>query len=156
VAKKVCMIEVGAALPDVTVQDDAGSAVRLTEIPRPFVLYFYPKADTPGCTSEGGQFRDLYAQFQAKHTEILGVSRDTVEAQHAFKVKYEFPFRLLADVDSKICEAFGTLVERERDGVKSMGVARATFLIGKDGTIENVWPAVSVEGHGADVLACAI
>jgi peroxiredoxin Q/BCP len=150
------MIDAGATLPDVTVKDDAGNDVRLTEIPRPFVLYFYPKADTPGCTSEGGQFRDLYAQFKAKNTEILGVSRDTVDAQHAFKVKYDFPFRLLADVDSKICEGFGTLVERERDGVKSMGVARATFLIGTDGTIEKVWPAVSVEGHGADVLACAL
>jgi peroxiredoxin Q/BCP len=150
------MIEVGAALPDVTVKDDAGNDVSLTAIPRPFVLYFYPKADTPGCTSEGGPFRDLYAQFQEKHTEIIGVSRDTVEAQHAFKVKYDFPFRLLADVDSKICDAFGTLVERERDGVKSMGVARATFLVGKDGTIEKIWPAVSVEGHGADVLACAL
>ena len=117
-------------------KDDSGKDVRLTEIPRPFVLYFYPKADTPGCTSEGGQFRDLYDQFKAKGTEIIGVSRDTVEAQHAFKVKYSFPFRLLADVDSKICDAFGTLVERERDGVKSKGVARATFLIGKDGKVE--------------------
>jgi peroxiredoxin Q/BCP len=150
------MVEVGAAIPDVTVKNDAGEDVRMTEIPRPFVLYFYPKADTPGCTNEGGQFRDLYAQFKDKGTEVIGVSRDTVEAQHAFKVKYDFPFQLLADVDSKICDAFGTIVERERDGVKSMGVARATFLIGKDGTVEKVWPAVSVEGHGADVLACAL
>jgi peroxiredoxin Q/BCP len=150
------MVDVGAAIPDVTVKDDSGQDVRMTEIPRPFVLYFYPKADTPGCTSEGGQFRDLYEQFKGKGTEIIGVSRDTVEAQHAFKVKYSFPFRLLADVDSKICDAFGTIVERERDGVKSMGVARATFLIGKSGKVEKVWPAVSVEGHGADVLACVL
>ncbi len=148
------MVEAGAALPDVTVKDDAGSEVRLTDVPRPFVLYFYPKADTPGCTNEGGQFRDLYEQFREAGTEIIGVSRDTVEAQRAFKEKYGFPFRLLADVDSKICDAFGTIVERERDGVKSMGVARATFLIGTDGFVEKVWPAVSVEGHGADVLAC--
>jgi peroxiredoxin Q/BCP len=150
------MIEEGATVPDITVKDDSGNDVRLSEIPRPFVLYFYPKADPPGCTSEGGQFRDLYAQFQSKGTEIIGVSRDTVEAQKAFKDKYSFPFRLLADVDSKICDAFGTLVERERDGVKSMGVARVTFLIGKNGTVEKVWPAVSVEGHGADVLACVL
>src|SRR5271154_4011687 len=130
------MVEVGFVIPDVTVKDDGGSDVRLTEIPRPFVLYFYPKADTPGCTSEGGQFRDLYEQFTGKGTEIIGVSRDTVDAQHAFKVKYSFPFRLLADVDSKICDAFGTIVERERDGVKSKGVARATFLVGKSGTVE--------------------
>jgi peroxiredoxin Q/BCP len=148
------MVDVGAAIPDVTVKDDAGKDVRLTDIPRPFVLYFYPKADTPGCTNEGGQFRDLYAEFQGNGTEIIGVSRDSVEAQRAFKDKYSFPFRLLADVDSKVCDAFGTIVERERDGVKSMGVARATFLIAKDGRVEKVWPAVSVEGHGADVLAC--
>jgi len=150
------MVDVGYAVPDITVKDDAGQAVQLTQIARPFVLYFYPKADTPGCTSEGGQFRDLYEQFTGKGTEIIGVSRDTVEAQHAFKVKYSFPFRLLADVDSKICEAFGVIVERERDGVKSKGVARATFLIGKSGKVEKVWPAVSVEGHGADVLACVL
>lgn len=150
------MVEAGFAVPDITVKDDAGKDVRLTEIPRPFVLYFYPKADTPGCTSEGGQFRDLYDQFKAKGTEIIGVSRDTVGDQSAFKTKYGFPFRLLADVDSKVCEAFGTLVERERDGVKSKGVARATFLIGADGKVEKVWPAVTVEGHGADVLACTL
>ena len=147
------MVDVGATVADVTVKDDSGAEVRLTEIPRPFVLYFYPKADTPGCTNEGGQFRDLYAQFKDSGTEIIGVSRDSVEAQRAFKEKYAFPFRLLADVDSNVCDAFGTIVERERDGVKSMGVARATFLIGKSGTVEKVWPAVSVEGHGADVLA---
>jgi peroxiredoxin Q/BCP len=150
------MVDAGAAIPDVTVKDDSGADVRFTEIPRPFVLYFYPKADTPGCTNEGGQFRDLYEQFRGKGTEIIGVSRDTVEAQRAFKDKYAFPFRLLADVDSKVCDAFGTIVERERDGVKSLGVARATFLIGKSGTVEKVWPAVSVEGHGADVLACVV
>jgi peroxiredoxin Q/BCP len=148
------MVDVGFAIPDVTVKDDSGTDVRLTAIPRPFVLYFYPKADTPGCTNEGGQFRDLYEQFRGKGTEIVGVSRDTVEAQRAFKEKYSFPFRLLADVDSKVCAALGTIVERERDGVKSMGVARATFLIGTSGKVEKVWPAVSVEGHGADVLAC--
>ena len=149
------MIAEGAALPHVTVKDDSGADVDLTAIPRPFVLYFYPKADTPGCTSEGGQFRDLYAQFQSKGVDVLGVSRDSVADQRAFKDKYAFPFRLLADVDSKICDAFETIVERERDGKKSMGVARATFLIGKDGTVEKVWPAVSVDGHGDDVL-CAL
>ena len=150
------MVDVGATIPDVTVKNDAGADVKMMDIPRPFVLYFYPKADTPGCTNEGGQFRDLYAQFKDAGTEVIGVSRDSVEAQHAFKEKYSFPFQLLADVDSKICDAFGVMVERERDGVKSMGVARATFLIGKDGTVEKVWPAVSVEGHGADVLACVL
>lgn len=149
------MVTEGAALPQVTVKDDSGADVDLMKIPRPFVLYFYPKADTPGCTAEGGQFRDLYDQFKSKGVDIYGVSRDSVADQKAFKDKYSFPFHLLADTDSKICDAFGVMVERERDGKKSMGVARATFLIGKDGTVEKVWPAVSVEGHGDDVL-CSI
>jgi thioredoxin-dependent peroxiredoxin len=151
------MVDVGAALPHVTVKDDSGADVDLQNVPRPFVLYFYPKADTPGCTREGGQFRDLYKDFQQKKIEIIGVSRDTVADQRAFKEKFSFPFRLLADTESKVCDAFGTIVERERDGKKSMGVARATFLIGKDGKVEKVWPAVNVDGHGDDVLsACAL
>ena len=149
------MLEVGAALPHVTVKDDSGKDVALHELPLPFVLYFYPKADTPGCTSEGGQFRDLYEEFRGRNTEIVGVSRDSVADQRAFKQKYDFPFRLLADTESKVCDAFGTIVERERDWVKSKGVARATFLIGEDGRIERVWPAVTVDGHGEDVL-CAL
>jgi len=146
------MVDVGAALPHVTVKDDSGADVDLQTVPRPFVLYFYPKADTPGCTREGGQFRDLYDQFTSKGVDVLGVSRDTIADQRAFKEKYNFPFRLLAETESKICDAFGTIVERERDGVKSKGVARATFLIGKDGKVDKVWPAVNVDGHGDDVL----
>jgi len=81
------------------------------------------------------------------------VSRDSVESQHAFKEKFSFPFRLLADTDSKICDAFGVIVERERDGKKTLGVARTTFLIGTDGKVSRVWPNVNVEGHGRDVLS---
>lgn len=146
------MVNVGAKVPPLKVKDDSGTDVDLGSLTKPLVLYFYPKADTPGCTNEAGQFRDLYAKFREKGAEIVGVSRDSVEAQRAFKEKYELPFRLLADVDSKVCDAFGTIVERERDGKKSMGVARATFLIGPGGSVDKVWPEVSVEGHGADVL----
>jgi thioredoxin-dependent peroxiredoxin len=146
------MVDVGAALPHVTVKDDSGTDVDLQKLPRPLVLYFYPRADTPGCTNEGGQFRDLYEQFKGKGVDVIGVSRDTVADQRAFKEKYNFPFRLLADTESKICDAFGTIVERERDGKKTKGVARATFLIGKDGKVEKVWQSVTVEGHGDDVL----
>jgi peroxiredoxin len=81
------------------------------------------------------------------------VSRDSVESQRAFKEKFGFPFKLLADTESKVCDAFGTIVERERDGKKTMGVARATFLIGKDGKVTRVWPSVTVEGHAQDVLS---
>jgi len=151
------MVTEGTAVPDVTVKDDAGNDVHLARLPRPFVLYFYPKADTPGCTREGQQFRDLYKQFKDKGVEIIGVSRDSIGEQRAFREKYNFPFRLLADTESKVCDAFETIVERERDGQKTKGVARATFLIGKGGTVEKVWPAVSVDGHGDEVLgACSL
>lgn len=151
------MVDVGAPLPNLTITDDSGADVQLQNLPRPLVLYFYPKADTPGCTSEGKQFRDLYQQFRGHGVEIVGVSRDTVAEQRAFKEKFDFPFRLLADTESKLCNALGTLVERERDGKKSIGVARVTFLFGKDGKVAKVWPAVSVDGHGDDVLnACSL
>lgn len=147
------MVDVGAQVPNLTVRDDAGTQVSLSEIGRPLVLYFYPKADTPGCTNEATQFRDLYDEFRKKGAEIVGVSRDDVGAQAAFKDKYELPFRLLADVDSQVCDAFGVIVERVRDGKTSQGVGRVTFLIGKDGAVARVWPSVTVEGHAQDVLA---
>jgi peroxiredoxin Q/BCP len=151
------MLDTGAKLPTVSVQDDSGTTVALGDLDLPLVVYFYPKADTPGCTMEAQQFRDLYEKFAGEGVEVVGVSRDSVADQRAFKDKYDLPFRLLADVDSKICDAFGVIVERERDGKKSLGVARATFLINEDGAVEKVWPAVSVDGHGQDVLsACAL
>jgi peroxiredoxin Q/BCP len=116
------------------------------------VVYFYPKADTPGCTNETMQFRDLYEQFRQKGVAIVGVSRDTVGAQARFKAKYEVPFPLLADVNSAICDAFGVIAEKNMYGKKSLGIQRSTFVI-KNGAIAKVWPKVKVEGHAADVLA---
>lgn len=147
------MIAVGASLPDITVKDDRGASVSLTELKRPLIIYFYPKADTPGCTIESNQFSGLYDDFRKKGVEVVGVSRDSVDDQCAFKEKYSFKFPLLADTESKICDAFGVLVERERDGKKSIGVARTTFLIGSDGRVARVWPNVSAEGHAQDVLS---
>lgn len=147
------MLEVGAALPKLKVQDDGGEAVQLGALQRPLVLYFYPRADTPGCTNEAMQFRDLYRQFQKKGAEVVGVSRDSVEAQRKFKAKYDLPFPLLADVDSKICDAFGVIAEKNMYGKKSLGVVRSTFLIGADGKVEKVWRRVKVDGHAKEVLA---
>jgi peroxiredoxin Q/BCP len=147
------MLEAGAPLPDVGADDDAGHPVRLPDLAaQPLVLYFYPKADTPGCTNETMQFRDLYEQFRAKGVAVVGVSRDTVGAQARFKTKYEVPFPLLADVNSAICDAFGVIAEKNMYGKKSLGIQRSTFVI-KDGTIAKVWPKVKVDGHAADVLA---
>ena len=147
------MLEAGAKLPAVSAADDEGNIVKLTGLTgSPLVIYFYPRADTPGCTNEALQFRDDYKKFTKKGAQIIGVSRDSVAAQAKFKAKYELPFPLLADVDSKICDAFGVIVEKNMYGKKSMGVQRSTFLIGADGKIAKVWPKVSVAGHAAEVL----
>jgi peroxiredoxin Q/BCP len=147
------MLAAGAPLPAVSLADDEGHIVDLASLAgRPLVIYFYPRADTPGCTNEAIQFRDDYKKFTKKGAQIIGVSRDSVAAQAKFKAKYDLPFPLLADVDSKMCDAFGVIVEKNMYGKKSMGVQRATFLVGVDGKIQKVWPKVSVAGHAAEVL----
>jgi peroxiredoxin Q/BCP len=147
------MLEAGAPVPNVGAEDDAGQAVHLRTLAKQAsVMYFYPRADTPGCTSETIQFRDLHAKFAKKGVEVVGISRDTVAAQAKFKAKYEVPFRLLADVDSAICDAFGVIVEKNMYGKKSLGIQRSTFLV-KNGKIAKVWPKVKVEGHAAEVLS---
>ena len=147
------MLEAGAEVPDVGAQDQDGHSVKLRGFKgRKLVVYFYPKADTPGCTAESQTFRDLKADVQAAGAEIVGVSRDTVAAQKKFAEKYALNFPLLADVTSAICDAFGVIVEKNMYGKKSIGIQRSTFLVGADGIIAKVWPRVSVEGHGAAVL----
>jgi peroxiredoxin Q/BCP len=148
------MLEAGAKLPDVAAENDAGATVRLRDLGKKntLVVYFYPRADTPGCTNETMQFRDLNGHFEKKGATVLGVSRDAVKAQAKFKEKYGVPFALLADVESAICDAFGVIVEKNMYGKKSLGIQRSTFIV-KDGTIAKVWPKVSVEGHAAEVLS---
>lgn len=147
------MLGPGDHVPDASVQNEGGENVTLTQLMQGrAVLYFYPKADTPGCTNESQQFRDLYAKFKKKQTEVIGVSRDNVASQRKFKEKYGLPFHLLADVDSKICDGFGVIVEKNTYGKKSLGIQRSTFLI-EDGKILKSWPKVSVEGHAAEVLS---
>jgi peroxiredoxin Q/BCP len=144
----------GDKLPRVDLLDDEGRHVTTTELlGGPLVLYFYPKDDTPGCTSEASQFRDLYAQFQKKNARIVGDSRDSVESHQGFKKKFSIPFALLADTDSKLCDAFGVIVEKNMYGKKSKGIARSTFLIDGSGKIVKVWPKVNVDEHADDVLA---
>jgi peroxiredoxin Q/BCP len=146
------MLEVGAKLPDLSVADDSGATVTISALGQPAVIYFYPKADTPGCTNESKQFRDVYADFDKHGVAVIGVSRDSVAAQAKFKAKYELPFALLADTDSKVCDAFGVIVEKNMYGKKSLGIQRSTFLVDAAGTITKVWPKVSVEGHAQEVL----
>jgi peroxiredoxin Q/BCP len=146
------MLQPGARVPDVAVEDDTGAKVRLRDLAKKsLVVYFYPRANTPGCTNETIQFTELNRSFAKKGVTVVGVSRDTVAAQAGFKAKYDVPFQLLADVDSAICDAFGVIVEKNMYGKKSLGIQRSTFLI-QDGVVTKVWPKVKVEGHAAEVL----
>ena len=148
------MLETGATLPAVSLADDGGATISTKDlIGKTLVLYFYPKDDTPGCTTEASEFRDMYKDFQKKGAQIVGVSRDTVASHQKFKEKYSIPFRLLADVDSKLCDAFGVIVEKNMYGKKSIGVQRSTFLFDSAGKLIHVWPKVSVNGHVEDVLS---
>lgn len=147
------MLQAGATVPDVSAPDQDGTPRRLRDYAgRKLVVYFYPKADTPGCTAETQAFRDLVPELTKANAAIVGVSRDDVAAQKKFADKYGANFPLLADTSSTICDAFGVIVEKNMYGKKSIGIQRSTFLVGPDGTIAKVWPRVTVEGHAAAVL----
>jgi thioredoxin-dependent peroxiredoxin len=147
------LLSAGAPVPDVGASDQDGRQVDLRSFAgRSLVVYFYPRADTPGCTAETQAFRDLKGELAGAGAALVGVSRDTVADQKKFAVKYDVNFPLLADTSSAICDAFGVIVEKNMYGKKSIGIQRSTFLVGPDGTIAKVWPRVSVEGHAAAVL----
>jgi len=148
------MLETGATMPAVTLADDSGLELSTKDlIGKNVVMYFYPKDDTPGCTNEATQFADYCADFEKKNARIFGVSRDSVASHQQFRAKYGIPFRLLADVDSKLCNAFGVIVEKNMYGKRSLGVQRSTFLFDESGTLVKVWNKVSVDGHAEDVLS---
>ena len=116
------------------------------------VIYFYPKDSTPGCTTEGQDFRDNYKNFKKLNTEILGVSRDSVKSHENFKLKQSFPFELLSDPDEKMCKSFDVMKMKSMYGREYMGVDRSTFLINKEGQIVKEWRSVKVKGHVDEVL----
>jgi peroxiredoxin Q/BCP len=118
----------------------------------PVVLYFYPKDNTPGCTTEGAQFRDLYPKFKKLGATIVGVSRDSMKSHEGFKAKMSFPFELISDADEKLCSQFGVIKMKNMYGKKVRGIERSTFLIGPDGTLVREWRAVKVPGHAEAVL----
>ena len=117
------------------------------------VLYFYPRDDTPGCTTEACGFRDNFSQFQSADTVVLGVSTDSVKSHEKFATKFSLPFPLLADESHELAEKYGVWVEKNMYGKKSMGIQRATFLIDKSGKIAAAWPKVKVDGHVEEVAA---
>ena len=119
----------------------------------PVVLYFYPKDNTPGCTTEGQQFRDLHRQFVKAGAVVAGVSRDSLKSHENFKVKMEFPFELISDTDEKLCTQFGVIKMKNMYGKQVRGIERSTFLIGRDRTLAREWRKVKADGHAAEVLA---
>ena len=140
--------------PDFTLQDENGKEISLKSLRgKVVVLYFYPRADTPGCTVEACAFRDTYKQMQKTGAALLGVSPDTSKAQKKFQEKFKLPFSLLADADKKVANLFGVLQEKNMYGKKVMGIARTTFVIGPDGKIQHIFPKVKPEGHAVEVLA---
>ena len=117
------------------------------------VIYFYPRDNTPGCTSEGEDFRDNYKSFEEKNTKIFGVSKDSLKSHENFKNKFNFPFELISDPDEKICKIFDVIKEKSMYGKKYMGIERSTFLIDSDGKLLKEWRKVKVKGHAEDVLS---
>lgn len=144
----------GSQAPDFTLPTDIGDALTLSSLAgKNVVLYFYPKADTPGCTTEACSFRDEFPRLGAVDAVVVGVSPDSVKDVAKFKAKYNLPFSLLADDEHKVAELYGVWVEKSNYGKTYMGVARTTFIIGKDGRIVKIFPKVKVDGHTEEVLA---
>jgi peroxiredoxin Q/BCP len=146
----------GAKAPAFTLPRDGGETISLADFAgRKLVLYFYPRADTPGCTKEAIDFSRLKSAFGKAGAEVLGVSADPVPAQDKFKTKHKLSIALASDEEHRMLEAYGVWQEKSMYGRKFMGVARVTFLIGPDQRIARVWPKVSVTGHAEEVLLAA-
>jgi peroxiredoxin Q/BCP len=117
------------------------------------VIYFYPKDDTPGCTTEAQQFRDLYSEFQQANCEIVGVSRDNLKSHEKFKAKFSMPFELLSDEDEAVCQQFGVMKEKMMYGKQVRGIERSTFVINPEGELVKEWRGLKADGHAAEVLS---
>ncbi len=144
----------GAPAPDFELPDDGGTRHRLSaQRPRPVVVYFYPKDDTPGCTTEACGFRDANEEIRALGVEVWGVSPQDERSHARFREKYGLNFTLLADVDHAVAEAYGVWTEKTRYGRTYWGIARTTFLIDGEGRIARIWEQVRPEGHAEEVLA---
>ena len=144
----------GSAAPDFSLTVDGGGTLTLSELKgRKVVIYFYPKADTPGCTKESMDFSRLKPAFERAGATVVGVSADGVSAQDKFKAKHNLTVPLASDPDRTMIDAYGVWVEKSMYGKTFMGIERATFLVGADGRIAKVWHKVKVEGHAEEVLA---
>ena len=139
-------------LPDFELPATGNQRFQLSAYPAPFVLYFYPRDDTPGCTVEGQDFRDLHPEFVKAGVAVFGVSRDSVASHEKFKAKFSFPFELLSDADEELCKGFGVMKMKNMYGKPVRGIERSTFVIDRNGSIVREWRGVKVPGHAREVL----
>jgi peroxiredoxin Q/BCP len=149
-------ITVDKPVPDFKLPATGDKTISLSELKgKNVVLYFYPKDNTPGCTLEGQDFRDLNSKFKRANTVILGVSRDSVKSHEGFKERQEFNFDLMADQDEKVCKLFDVIKTKNMYGKQVLGIERSTFLIDAKGVLRREWRKVKVDGHAAEVLEAA-
>ena len=146
-------VSVGKNVPDFTLPATGEQDISLSDFKGSnVVIYFYPRDSTPGCTTEGQDFRDLINTFRRRKTVILGISRDSIKSHENFKAKQEFPFELLSDADEKACKLFDVIKEKNMYGRKVLGIERSTFLIDGSGKLRREWRKVKVKGHVDEVL----
>ena len=147
-------IDIGNKVPDFELAATGGKVIKLSDLKgRKLVLYFYPKDNTPGCTTEGQAFRDHYSEFQNLNTEILGGSRDSVKMHEGFKCKQAFPFELLSDQDEELCQIFDVIKMKNMYGKSVRGIERSTFVLDEHGVLIHEWRKVQVKEHVSEVLA---
>lgn len=147
------MLQPGSHAPDFTLPDADMEMLKLSRFKgKVVVLYFYPKDDTPGCTIQAVEFSDLDEEFARCNAVVIGISRDDCMSHADFRDKHGLSITLLADVDGKVCEKYGVWQEKEKDGMKKMGIVRSTFVIGREGTLRHVHYGVSPKGHAAEIL----
>jgi len=146
-------LKIGDAIPKLTVATTQNDSLKLSSFKgKKLVIYFYPKDNTPGCTTEGKDFSDAYKDFQKANTEILGVSRESIKSHQNFINKYDFPFDLISDPDEELCNAFDVIKEKNMYGKKYMGIERSTFVFNDKGKLVHEVRKVKVKGHVAEIL----
>lgn len=145
---------IGDSLPNIEVHATNGETFKLSQLKgQNLVLYFYPRDNTPGCTTESCDFRDLHAEFKKHNTLILGVSRDSLQSHDKFKTKFEFPFDLIADTEEQLCDYYDVVKDKNMYGKKVRGIERSTFVYDSKGKLRHEWRKVKVPGHVDEVLA---
>jgi peroxiredoxin Q/BCP len=143
----------GKAVKDFSLPSTGGGTFRLSDQRgKALVVYFYPKDNTPGCTVEGGDFRDRYGAFRKAGAEVVGVSRDSLKSHEGFKAKMKFPFELLSDAEEALCAQFGVIKMKNMYGKQVRGIERSTFVIDREGRLAREWRGVKVPGHAEEVL----